>query len=75
MCETRGRITAAYAVDHIKPHKGDMELFWDRSNWQSLCRDCHSIDKQRIERGGRARQQVGEDGWPVKDSHPFGSRS
>lgn len=65
MCQARGKITAAYAVDHIVPHKGDQKLFWDESNWQSLCQECHSADKQRIERGGRARQLVGADGWPI----------
>lgn len=29
-------------LDHIIPHKGDYNLFWDRSNWQSLCASCHS---------------------------------
>jgi 5-methylcytosine-specific restriction enzyme A len=29
-------------VDHITPHKGDRQMFWDRSNWQSLCHRCHS---------------------------------
>ncbi len=32
----------AAEVDHIIPHKGDMKLFWDLSNWQSLCKPCHS---------------------------------
>ncbi len=32
----------ADTVDHIKPHRGDPELFWDQGNWQSLCRSCHS---------------------------------
>jgi 5-methylcytosine-specific restriction enzyme A len=32
----------ATVVDHITPHKGDMGLFWDSSNWQSLCAPCHS---------------------------------
>jgi 5-methylcytosine-specific restriction protein A len=32
----------ASEVDHIIPHKGDMKLFWDRKNWQSLCKECHS---------------------------------
>ena len=31
----------AEVVDHIIPHKGDHRLFWDRSNWQSLCKRCH----------------------------------
>lgn len=32
----------ATEVDHIIPHKGDMRLFWDTDNWQSLCKSCHS---------------------------------
>lgn len=41
---------AARVVDHIKPHRGDTKLFWDRSNWQSLCFFCHDSRKQRMER-------------------------
>ena len=41
---------AATLVDHIKPHRGDMELFWNRDNWQPLCTQCHSGAKQRLER-------------------------
>lgn len=40
----------ATVVDHIKPHRGDMRLFWRRSNWQSLCTHCHSCIKQSRER-------------------------
>ena len=28
-------------VDHIIPHRGDQKLFWDRNNWQALCKPCH----------------------------------
>lgn len=31
----------ATVVDHIIPHRGDMDLFWDVSNWQSLCKMHH----------------------------------
>ncbi|WP_304382500.1 HNH endonuclease [Turicimonas muris] len=41
-CERQGKTTVATCVDHIKPHRGDMNLFWDESNWQSLCQSCHS---------------------------------
>ncbi|MDR7147058.1 5-methylcytosine-specific restriction endonuclease McrA [Rhizobium sp. BE258] len=40
----------ATLVDHIKPHRGDKILFWDRSNWQALCVPCHSSWKQSQER-------------------------
>ena len=29
-------------VDHKVAHKGDMKLFWDRANWQPMCRSCNS---------------------------------
>jgi 5-methylcytosine-specific restriction endonuclease McrA len=40
-------------VDHIQPHRGDQRLFWDRRNWQPLCRTCHSGHKQSIEKRQR----------------------
>lgn len=54
MCRQAGRTTSASVVDHITPHRGDMTLFWDASNWQSLCKPCHDGAKQREERGGGA---------------------
>jgi len=32
----------ATVVDHIIPHKGNEQLFWDELNWQSLCTKCHN---------------------------------
>ena len=40
-CMAEGRYTKATVVDHIKPHRGDAVLFWDRDNWQALCKRCH----------------------------------
>ena len=34
-------------VDHIRPHRGDKKLFWDRSNWQVLCQTCHGQKSSR----------------------------
>lgn len=34
-------------VDHIVPHKGDQELFWEPENWQTLCKRCHSSKTAR----------------------------
>jgi len=50
-CEAKGLVVAANVVDHIIAHRGDKQLFRDRSNWQALCTPCHSGDKQREERG------------------------
>jgi 5-methylcytosine-specific restriction protein A len=40
----------AIVVDHIIPHKGNYKLFWDKSNWQSLCKSCH--DKKTAREDG-----------------------
>lgn len=50
-CESEGRIEPASEVDHIIPHRGDMSLFWDQSNWQPLCKRHHSR-KTAAEDGG-----------------------
>src|SRR5690606_17095566 len=47
-----GERVRATVVDHIKPHRQDMRLFWDKSNWQSLCEPHHNSTKQRDERRG-----------------------
>ncbi|MBS1803526.1 MAG: HNH endonuclease [Acidobacteria bacterium] len=36
-----GRLLRAVVVDHIIPHKGDRELFWDQENWQGLTKSDH----------------------------------
>lgn len=43
MHEHQGRLEVATVVDHIIPHKGDKDLFWDSKNWQPLCKRCHDI--------------------------------
>jgi len=40
-CYREGKVVAATVVDHITPHKGNQDLFWDESNWQPLCKSCH----------------------------------
>jgi 5-methylcytosine-specific restriction endonuclease McrA len=52
MCEAEDRVGAATVVDHIKPHRGDMVLFWDEANWQPLCANHHSSDKAKAEAEG-----------------------
>ncbi len=41
ICKEEGKLVKATVVDHIIPHRGDKELFWDESNWQPLCKKCH----------------------------------
>lgn len=60
VCMQRGRVTTATVVDHIKPHKGDMGLFWAPDNHQALCKRCHDR-KTVIEDGGFGRQRKDKD--------------
>jgi 5-methylcytosine-specific restriction endonuclease McrA len=49
-CATRGlSAPRARIVDHKIPHRGDQHLFWQRSNWQPLCKPHHDGAKQREE--------------------------
>lgn len=41
-CYKTGRYIEATVVDHVTPHRGDQHLFWDESNWQALCQQCHN---------------------------------
>jgi 5-methylcytosine-specific restriction enzyme A len=47
----------ANTVDHIKAHKGNEALFWDRSNWRPVYRDCNSR---------KAAQSEGAFGNPIR---------
>lgn len=46
VCYLAGRVTAAEQVDHVVPHRGDQALFWNRRNWQALCRECGARKSQ-----------------------------
>lgn len=55
ICEFCGMIPlldfSNMVVDHKIPHRGNQQLFWSRTNWQTLCRSCHSSTKQAAEYG------------------------
>ena len=46
-CQAAGRVVAATVVDHKIPHRGDQDIFWQVSNWQSLCQYCHNKKSAR----------------------------
>ena len=68
-CQSQGRTTAATVVNHIKPHKGDLVLFFDQANWQPLCAPCHDGPAQQQDRLGYT-TDIGSDGWPTDPRHP-----
>lgn len=51
-CLKEGIYTVATVVDHIIPHKGDRELFWDSKNHQALCTSHHNRKTAREDMGG-----------------------
>lgn len=53
-CEAEGVVMEATIVDHIIPHKKDWKLFWDKDNWQALCKKHHDR-KTATEDGGFGR--------------------
>lgn len=58
-------VTEADVVDHIKAHKGDLDLFHDPSNLQSLCKHHHDSAKQMIDLGKKV-VTYGLDGYPIE---------
>ena len=40
-CGERGYTVAAREIDHVVPVHVAPDLFWDQSNWQPICVECH----------------------------------
>ena len=57
-CAKRGWRTRATVVDHMRPHRGDWELFTDRNNLQSLCKRCH--DRKTAFEQAQDRREFGQ---------------
>jgi 5-methylcytosine-specific restriction enzyme A len=48
----------ATRLDHIEPHRGNRELFWNPANHQGLCEGCHNRKTVEFDGGfGRQRKQ------------------
>jgi 5-methylcytosine-specific restriction endonuclease McrA len=64
-------IIGTFHVDHIKPHKNDLALIWDKNNLHLMHPVCHNSGKQSEEKRGYSKA-VGPDGWPIDTAnHPF----
>ena len=64
-------------VDHIIPHKGNKDIFWDKRYHQALCKRCHDSDKAKIENGKKPgkhfipNNKSNNDGLPESKYHPW----
>ena len=56
-------------MNHLKPHEGDLKLFFDLNNLQTVCWRCHSGAIQSEEVLGYD-TTIGADGWPVDKRNP-----
>lgn len=53
-CGAQGKV-----VDHVIPHRGDAAVFWNESNWQTLCwRHSNSKTAREVGRGRAVRKLV-----------------
>ena len=67
-----GQAVEATVADHITPHRGDLNLFYDAGNLQSLCKRCHDAHKQAQEHNADGLVRgAGHDGRPVDLAHPW----
>lgn len=48
-CATLNCARVARVVDHIRPHRGNNSLFFDRDNLQPLCKPCHDRKTARYD--------------------------
>jgi 5-methylcytosine-specific restriction protein A len=65
MCQAENVLTIGTVADHITPHRGDHDLFWN-GPLQTLCSEHHSSTKRRQETGGKPKAlRIGLDGYPI----------
>lgn len=67
-CEQQGKITPATVVDHVIPHKGDRDLFFN-GELASLCKKCHDSAKAKAEARGVDAIGCSVDGMPIDKEH------
>ena len=67
-CKQLGKIEPATVVDHVVPHRGDVNAFF-LGELQSLCAYCHDKFKQQQECRGFM-SGAGLDGMPLDPNHP-----
>lgn len=72
LCRQRGIQTRATVCNHMDKEAKRTEEGFFRGPFNSLCKLCHDSDQQRIENGGKPRQAIGVDGWPLT---PIGGQS
>lgn len=52
-CTEQGLVVPATVVDHVRRHNNDPNLFYDYGNLQSLCKSCHDVKTNTVDREQR----------------------
>jgi hypothetical protein len=73
MCLVENDYVPATIVDHVIPHRKDLNLFWF-GELQSLCITHHNNSKQFLEKRGYLKD-IGPNGWPIDPKHPVNKAS
>jgi 5-methylcytosine-specific restriction protein A len=73
-CRSARKVTPATVANHRTPHKGDLTLFFDRANLQSVCKPHHDGPIQAAEASGFA-HTVDAAGYPIDPRHPANRHS
>lgn len=75
LCKRCG--SPSQVVDHVRPHKGDRQLFFAEWNLQCLCKRCHDSKTARKDSGfakdgkDALMGRCDETGMPVDPDHPW----
>jgi 5-methylcytosine-specific restriction endonuclease McrA len=60
-CKLCGKLegdSSQLVADHVKAHRGNVDLFWDPNNLQALCKACHNSTKQAEDQASRMTRGV-----------------
>ena len=75
MCLDQGLVTDwPVIVDHKRPHRGNLRLFLDPSNLQTLCKSHHDSTKQWEEKRGVC-AGCDANGNPLDSRHPWNANA
>lgn len=58
ICQQDDKLTPATVVDHIISHKGNISMFYDTTNLQSLCKRCHDVKTAKEDGYGNIKQRL-----------------
>jgi 5-methylcytosine-specific restriction enzyme A len=73
-CMKQGVYTNATVVDHKQPHRGNLHLFLDPGNLQSLCKPHHDNTKRAEEINGMS-PGCDVEGNPTDPRHPWNRKA